>query len=128
RPGKPGRRLPCLNRSGASGIITSISHQAPAPRELAGLAAHGVRDPMRITQNLSALTLKGVDGGACQALGVQAGAAAVDGVVSFLTARFIDHSQALTQALQRANERAWKALEVALAGDSFWDRCKLAFS
>ena len=82
---------------------------------------------MRLTQNLCALTLKQLLGGACQALGCQPGAGATDGVVSFLVQRFTDHSQALVRALQKSNEQAWKALEIALAGDSFWDRCKLAF-
>src|SRR5262245_43981277 len=83
---------------------------------------------MPITQNLCALALKGVAGGACKAAGLEAGAAAVDGVVNFLTRRFVDHSHALTRALHKSTEQAWKALEVALAGDSFWDKCKLAFS
>jgi uracil-DNA glycosylase family 4 len=83
---------------------------------------------MRITQNLSALTLKQLVGGACQVLGCQAGVDAAGGVVSLLAQRFTDHSQALVRALHRSNEHAWKALEIALAGDSFWDRCKLAFS
>ncbi len=83
---------------------------------------------MRILQNLSSLTLRGVVGGACVAAGCEAGIGAVDKVVGLLTRRFIDHSQALGRALERSNEQAWKALEVALAGDSFWDRCKVAFS
>src|SRR5947209_15388897 len=83
---------------------------------------------MSITQNLCALALKGVVGGACKLAGVEAGVGAADGVAGFLAQRFVDHSQALTRALQRASEHAWKALEVALAGDSFWDKCKLAFS
>src|SRR4051794_29644868 len=45
-----------------------------------------------------------------------------DGVVGLLTDRLSDQSQRLTRALQRANRRAWDALEVALAGDSFLRR------
>src|SRR5438105_3698536 len=82
---------------------------------------------MGITQTLCALTLKHVVGDACSAVGCS-GPAAVDGVVGFLSRRFIDHSQALMTALEHANERAWKALEIALAGDSLWDRVKLTFS
>src|SRR5262249_22173330 len=44
------------------------------------------------------------------------------------TERFTDHSQRLTVALQTANERSWKALEVALGGESLWDRCKGALA
>jgi len=78
--------------------------------------------------NLSALTLRQVIGGACQAVGVSPGDVAVAGVAGFLTRHFIDQSQRLSVALQLSNARAWKALEVALAGDSFWDRCKLLFT
>jgi uracil-DNA glycosylase family 4 len=83
---------------------------------------------MRICTNLYALALRQLIGGACRAAGVQPGAAAVDGVVNFLTRHFSDHSQRLTEALALTNERAWRALEVALAGDSLWDRCKLALA
>jgi uracil-DNA glycosylase family 4 len=83
---------------------------------------------MAILQTLCNLTLKGVVGGACLAADCDAGVGAVDKVVGFLTHRFVDHSQSLTGALRRANEQAWKALEVALAGSSFWDKCKLAFN
>jgi uracil-DNA glycosylase family 4 len=83
---------------------------------------------MRITANLCALALKQLVGGACKVVGVEAGAGAVEGVVGFLTRHFLDHSQRLTEALRQSNERAWKALEVALAGDSLWDRCKLVLA
>src|SRR5262249_39084683 len=81
-------------------------------------------DPMRITHNLCALALRQRVGGACSAAGLSPGEAAVAGVVGFLTRHFVDHSQRLTEALRRSNEQAWKALEVALAGESLWDRCK----
>src|SRR4051794_14577207 len=83
---------------------------------------------MRISANLCALALRQLIGGACRAVGVEPGDVAVEGVVSFLTRHFIDHSQKLTIALETANDRAWKALEVALAGDSLWDRCKLVLT
>src|SRR5262249_30175771 len=38
------------------------------------------------------------------------------------------HSQRLTDALTRANDNAWKALEIALAGESWWDKVKLTLS
>jgi uracil-DNA glycosylase family 4 len=83
---------------------------------------------MRISANLCALALKQLVGGACRAVGVEAGEGAVQGVVGFLMRHFTDHSKALLAALESSNERAWKALEVALAGDSLLDRCKLALA
>jgi hypothetical protein len=80
---------------------------------------------MRISANLSALALRQLIGGACSAVGVAPGESAIEGVVGFLTRHFIDHSQRISEALRHTNERAWKALEVALAGESLWDRCKL---
>jgi serine/threonine protein kinase len=76
---------------------------------------------MSIVLGLSTLALREVVNGACQALGVRE---CGDAVVGFLTERFTDHSQRLTQALQGATTRAWKALEVSLAGDSLWQRCR----
>src|SRR5688572_13045302 len=83
---------------------------------------------MRLTQNLCVLSLQQLVGGACSFLGMTAGSNAVEGVANLLSSRFIDHSSALTDALVHSNKQAWKALEIALAGDSFWDRCKLAFT
>jgi F-box protein 11 len=39
-----------------------------------------------------------------------------------------DHSQVLPRALQRAHDRAWQALGVALAGDGLLDRVRVFFS
>ncbi len=75
---------------------------------------------MSLMQQGAVLALRQILQGACQALGVGLGEAAVDSVEKFLSGRFTDHSQRLTVALRTANERAWKALEVALAGESFW--------
>src|SRR5262249_4838346 len=83
---------------------------------------------VRIPADLCALALRGLVGGACKALGSEAGAAAGEGVVVFLMRHFVDHSQKLLEALHHANERAWRALEVALAGDGLWDRCKLVLA
>jgi len=41
---------------------------------------------------------------------------------------FSDHSQKLPKALARANNRAWQALSIALAGDGFLDKIKLFFA
>jgi hypothetical protein len=35
---------------------------------------------------------------------------------------FTDHSEKLTEAQARSNERAWKTIEIALGGQRFWDR------
>jgi hypothetical protein len=83
---------------------------------------------MRLTYILSALTLKGVILGTCRAAGVEATYGATDSVVTLLTRRFIDHSQSLNDALQRANQQAWRAVEVALAGEGFWVRLKVSLS
>jgi hypothetical protein len=83
---------------------------------------------MLIVQQLSALAVRQVVGGVCQAAGVESGPAAVETIVGLLVNRFTDHSQRLLLALQRANERAWRALEVALAGDSWWDRIKISLA
>jgi uracil-DNA glycosylase family 4 len=80
---------------------------------------------MMIALHLSTLALRQVVGGACRAAGFDAGEGAVEGVVSFLASRFTDHSDQLLRALDEANDRAWRALEIALAGDSFWERCKV---
>ena len=77
---------------------------------------------MSIILGLSTLALRQVVDGACKAVGITKQGEAV---ANFLTERFTDHSQRLTKALQNANEKAWKSLEIALAGDSLWDRCKV---
>jgi hypothetical protein len=73
--------------------------------------------------SLSYPALRQVVDGACAALGVKDSGEAV---VNFLTERFIDHSHRLTDTLRQANDNAWKALEIALAGDSLWERCQAA--
>jgi hypothetical protein len=79
---------------------------------------------MGVLQNLSVIALSQVVGGALKSVsGIEGG----DVVVKLLAARFTDQSQKLTKALQEANERAWKAMEVALGGDSLWDKCKRFF-
>jgi serine/threonine protein kinase len=47
-----------------------------------------------------------------------------DRVVAALLDHVDDHSLRVTRALHTANDRAWRALELALAGDSWWDRFK----
>src|SRR4051812_4583003 len=52
----------------------------------------------------------------------------VENVIVEVTGLLRDHSQRLPQALRRAHDRAWRSLEVALAGDGMLDRLKAAFS
>ncbi len=79
---------------------------------------------MTIMLQLSALALKGAAKAAGETLGFGAVGAAGEGVVDFLANRFTDHSQRLNKALTRSTDRAWRAVEIALAGNSWWDRCK----
>src|SRR5262245_1421626 len=80
---------------------------------------------MAIVQHLSLLALRPVLEGAFRAVGLDAGA---DAAVGFLAGRFTDHSARLTAALHKANANAWRALEIALAGDSWWDRIKVSLA
>jgi hypothetical protein len=83
---------------------------------------------MGIFLNLSSLALRGVVGGASESIGFKPGDEATGALGRFLIERFSDQSKKLTEALRQAGDRAWRALEIALAGESFWQRCKSAFS
>ncbi len=48
----------------------------------------------------------------------------VKDVIDSVRERFEDHSQALPDALEKANDKAWRALAVALGGDGFLDQVK----
>ncbi len=73
---------------------------------------------MGVVQSLSVLALRQVALGASRALGV----IGVDSAVEFLNSRFTDSSRLLANALQGAAEKAWRALEIALAGESLWNK------
>jgi hypothetical protein len=47
-----------------------------------------------------------------------------DGLINLLAGRVTDQGLRLTRALEAAADRAWKALEVALAGESWWQQIK----
>ncbi len=83
---------------------------------------------MSILMQLSSLALKGAAQAAGEIAGVAGVAAGVEGVVDVLKGRFADHSARLTRALERSARRAWRAVEIALAGRSWWDRCKVALA
>jgi formylglycine-generating enzyme required for sulfatase activity len=52
----------------------------------------------------------------------------IDRVLDTVGERFRDHSRALPRALARANDRAWQAFAVALAGDGTFEYLKVYFS
>lgn len=73
---------------------------------------------MSITTQLALAAVRHV-GGACRAAGLPDSG---EKAVAFLTERFSDQSRRVPKAIAAATDRAWKALELALAGDSFWTR------
>jgi hypothetical protein len=80
---------------------------------------------MSVFQSLSVVALRQLVSTAAGAVGL---GTTTDAIMDSITKRFTDPSQKLPKALQTANERAWKALEIALAGESLWNRCKTALT
>lgn len=56
------------------------------------------------------------------------GPAAAAEVARFVEQYVADNSQTLPKALAKANDRAWQALGIALAGDGFLDQIKVFFA
>lgn len=83
---------------------------------------------MSILTHLSSLALRGAGQAVCELAGVGAAGGAVGTVIGLLEARFRDNSQPLVQALERATRNTWRAVEVALAGSSWWDRCRVTLA
>src|SRR5690349_15623725 len=54
--------------------------------------------------------------------------ALLSSALNFLQNKFVDQSSRLTAAVEASTDRAWRALELVLAGDAFWDRIKGAFA
>lgn len=77
---------------------------------------------MSIVQNLSALALRPLLNGADLAT-AEAGAGP-DALTGVLAERFTEQQERLSAALHQANERAWLALDMALAGEMFYERVK----
>jgi tRNA A-37 threonylcarbamoyl transferase component Bud32 len=67
---------------------------------------------MAIVQSIATLLLKPLFGDIAEQ------------VVAILTDHWTDYGERLVKALRTANERAWRSLEVALAGDSWWQQVK----
>jgi hypothetical protein len=71
---------------------------------------------MRVLFQVSALALR-------QVLGPGS-----DSALMAVGSRFQDRSARLLETLKKANAQAWRAIEISLAGSSWWDKCKLAVS
>jgi serine/threonine protein kinase len=108
-------------KSGKDGKPPTNKRQTPL-----SLTAGGILMPL--FHSLSSLVLKGAALGAGEILGVKALGEGTDAVVGLLARRFSDHSKKLSRALEQANDRAWKALEICLAGNSWWERCKVTLA
>lgn len=74
---------------------------------------------MSVALKLSALAVRQLVDGAAARVGLSG---AGDAAARFLLDRFTDHSQRLPAALRQASDRAWKTLEISLAGDSWWSK------
>jgi formylglycine-generating enzyme required for sulfatase activity/serine/threonine protein kinase len=81
------------------------------------LFAYGLRQVLGITEESASCLVEGA-GQAIEASGT------AGKIISLVRRHFTDHSQALPRALGHANERAWQALAVSLAGDGLLDRVK----
>ena len=77
---------------------------------------------MNLVLRIGGLALQQFSAKVCATLGLEFGSEAAAKVTDFFAQRFTNHSERLLKALQTANERAWRTLEFALAGDSLWDR------
>src|SRR5262245_27852703 len=77
---------------------------------------------MPILQHVAVLALRPLLSGVCSAVGLTAAESSVVGVVQYLRERITDHGQKINDALRRASERAWRALEIALAGETLLSR------
>ena len=81
---------------------------------------------MSLMLKLSCLALRPVLGGAAklilQGIEFKAAEEAVCAVESYVVACFNDPSKNLRNALARAADRSWRAVEIALSGESFWSR------
>jgi serine/threonine protein kinase len=83
---------------------------------------------MSTVQRMSILALGQLVRGAGKLAGAEMLGQGAAGLVVVLANRFLDHSRRLEAALREASANAWRALELALAGPSWWDRCQLTLS
>jgi serine/threonine protein kinase len=73
-----------------------------------------------VALDLSGLALKGV----CEAIELGMIAGVVEGAVKLVARHFLDQSERLPRALNKSNERAWRILELALAGETILDKVR----
>jgi hypothetical protein len=71
---------------------------------------------MPLVDKFAALVAHPLVRATCQVLNLESAHSAATAVSGYLQERFTDHSKKLPEALQRATERAWKTLELSLAG------------
>src|SRR5205814_1184529 len=98
----------------------TLSWSEPVKELRFGQARRGI--PMPLVQVLSILALRPMINWAVEAVERQTGVSLKDKVgpvYRCLTDQFADHSQRLGSALESANERAWRTLEIALVGESW---------
>jgi hypothetical protein len=79
---------------------------------------------MAILQQLSLLAMQQLIEGVCDSLGFRK----ADVLINHLKEHFGNQSQRLADTLAAANQRAWQALEIALAGESWWEQVQLALA
>src|SRR5262249_11914430 len=90
----------------------------PSPRRLARTETRAM-----IFETLAAMALRellGAGGDQVGLSGLDLESERLEKVVRFFSRRFRDHGERLPRALARSHERAWKALEIALAGEGMW--------
>ena len=79
---------------------------------------------MSLLAKLSSLALRPVLGGVVGAIlpGIEFDCSdeAASAIEQFFVSRFTDPSKQLRSALGRAADRSWRAVEIALTGESFW--------
>jgi hypothetical protein len=73
---------------------------------------------MRVLAHLSTFALAPLVGGVVRAAGLGVADESLSAVARFLSDRLSDQSLRVVEALRGAANRAWRALEVALAGES----------
>ncbi len=99
-----------------SGLFGNELVQAVASSTVGVAASVGIE--------LSSLALRPL----CEAFAGDSLSRMAGGAVVALQKFFVDHSQLLTKALKESNDRAWKTIELALSGDSFWDKVRKMFT
>lgn len=73
---------------------------------------------MELFKKLSVLAIQQVAAGGLKTLGIPVAGKGIDALTNFLNQRLFDQSKRLGMALHQANQQAWRALEIALAGEA----------